>query len=186
MNKELNAFWDMDGVLFKYERNDYVGEYPAYASPKYFENRPIDVIAYEMFNSMHSNNNINGLYILSRGSSHLPDEEVRMRTIIDKKTNIRNQIPWFNIDNTIISNDAKVEAFIERFGRVPTKTDFLIDDFNVNLTSWSAAGGSAIKYVNGVNTANSYAGPKLIDGKLVDVPCGEEILYGRLKLSIES
>ena len=45
---------------------------------------------------------------------------------------------------------SKVEA-VQKL-RPITKADILIDDFNPNLEAWQKAGGSVIKYVNGINS----------------------------------
>lgn len=37
----------------------------------------------------------------------------------------------------------------------------LIDDFNQNLIDWKDAGGLAIKYINGINSAESWKGPTI-------------------------
>lgn len=34
----------------------------------------------------------------------------------------------------------------------------LIDDFNPNLRNWEAAGGTAVKYINGLNSPESFNG----------------------------
>ena len=36
--------------------------------------------------------------------------------------------------------------------------DILIDDYNPNLYSWMSRGGTAIKYINNVNSVDSWVG----------------------------
>lgn len=182
---DITAFWDLDGVVFKYEREAYVGENPKYARPKYFEDREIDARAYIELLSMYHNKNVSGLYILSRGATRL-DVEKRKAVIIDKKTNVANRMPWFNQEHVIVADCSKVEAAEQFLGRKLCACDVLIDDFNENLKMWVRAGGSAIKYINGLNSPETYDGPKLIEFKLVDIPSGMEEMYEKLRLSIEA
>ena len=37
--------------------------------------------------------------------------------------------------------------------------DVLIDDYNKNLEDWREHGGLAVKYLNGINSADSFSGP---------------------------
>lgn len=55
------------------------------------------------------------------------------------------------IGGAVGGRDAKVQ-FIERaLGRKINKGDILLDDFSQNLHAWEAAGGTAVKLMNGVN-----------------------------------
>lgn len=41
-------------------------------------------------------------------------------------------------------------------------TDILISDFNNDLIPWKHAGGTAVKYLNGINSEKSYDGPHIL------------------------
>ncbi|ANU44661.1 hypothetical protein ADH76_03145 [Enterocloster clostridioformis] len=45
----------------------------------------------------------------------------------------------------------KPEYIQKALRRAITEDDILIDDYSKNLTEWSAAGGTAIKWLNGIN-----------------------------------
>lgn len=47
--------------------------------------------------------------------------------------------------------DGKAEVIQKSLGRPLNKEDILIDDYSKNLMEWSAAGGTAIKWLNGIN-----------------------------------
>lgn len=41
------------------------------------------------------------------------------------------------------------------------KTDILISDYNNDLIPWETAGGTGVKYLNGINSEDSFAGAKI-------------------------
>lgn len=177
MKNKVNTFWDLDGVIFKYEREAYVGDNPTYANPGYFRKREIDNVAYALLEKARKDASCT-INILSRGSTRL-DEEQRKNIIEDKKNNVSDVIPWLPDTNILITELSKVEEAVLKLGRSLSKNDILIDDFNENLISWTNAGGSAIKYLNGLNSESSYDGPKLKNGVLIDA--SDDVIYRFLK-----
>lgn len=172
----INMFWDLDGVIFKYERAAYVGENPTYAKAGYFRNREIDDDAYSLLERIRDNSPSCNINVLSRGSTRL--NPIQRRNIIeDKKKNVAEAIPWLDSSHVIITESSKVDEAIRFLGRSLSKNDVLIDDFNENLLLWQNAGGSAIKYLNGLNTPESYNGPKIQKGILIDIPETERYIY---------
>lgn len=175
----INMFWDLDGVVFKYERAAYVGDKPAYAEAGYFRNREIDDVAYSLLENIRDNSTSCNINILSRGSTRL-NEKQRRNIIEDKKINVAEAIPWLSQNNVIITELSKVEEAMRFLGRPLSKQDILIDDFNENLILWKNAGGSAIKYLNGLNSPESYDGPKIQNGILIDIPETEKYMYKKV------
>ena len=43
------------------------------------------------------------------------------------------------------------------------KTDVLISDYKNDIYPWIEAGGTAVKYLNGINDPESYPGPKITE-----------------------
>ena len=59
-------------------------------------------------------------------------------------------------------NEEKSEAVREIIGTDIDRDCVLIDDYNANLREWLENGGTAVKYVNGINDKNrSFAGSRL-------------------------
>ena len=65
--------------------------------------------------------------------------------------------------------------------RTLSKKDVLIDDWNPNLQMWEKHGGTAIKYLNGINSADSWAGLKITEEMTAD-----EIVEMLLSLDVPS
>lgn len=182
---QLDVFWDLDGVIYKYDKDDYVGENPAYMQPKYFEDRPVDARGYIEFIAMWHNRKVTGLWILSKGANPEVDESIREAILKDKETNVRRRMPWFEMENVILTEESKVAAAERKLGRNLRKTDVLVDDNNDNLEAWVAAGGSAIKYINDINSVDTYAGPKLVGFTLVDIPECNADMYASLDMNLD-
>lgn len=67
----------------------------------------------------------------------------------------------------------KAAFVMEALRRPLTKDDVLIDDYSVNLIEWEAAGGTAIKWLNGINGNNhTFRGIRV-----QDIPKLQEILF---------
>lgn len=175
----IHVFWDLDGVIFQYERSAYVGDNPPYAMPGYFKNRELDQRAYLILETMRDNCHIDGMHILSRGATRLNPQQ-RRGVIADKRFNVANDIPWMQSKDVIITERSKVDEAVRFLGRPLSVTDILIDDFNENLKLWVAAGGSAIKYLNGLNSMDTYSGPKIVGMSLIDVPEKHADLYAKI------
>lgn len=149
--------FDMDGVLCIYERSGYDLQDPhgpAFLHPGYFLNRVPDMRAVELLRRCLAVCP-NDTYIITS----VPDGEPRNRIILDKLNWINMHIPEFDIGAHFIASTSSKMSFIEWLrGSSITRKDILIDDYNVNLYGWIARGGTAIKYVNGLNDPLSYVG----------------------------
>lgn len=152
MNK-IDVFLDLDGVVFKYDMVDYIGDNPKYKQEGYFKTRPLDENAYEMLKRLNDSDEVENIYILS--SAIIEGYTIEQNKVIadDKTKNVMYHIPWFPKENIIIAIEkTKPETVREVLKRQISTSDILIDDFNRNLKEWEKAGGSAIKYINNINS----------------------------------
>ena len=58
--------------------------------------------------------------------------------------------------NVIFTQDSKVKTAQHWLGRNLQANDILIDDFNPNLEEWENAGATAIKFLNGNNSPDTW------------------------------
>ena len=179
---KLNVFWDLDGVIFKYNAKDYFGVDPAYEKPGYFRYRDGDARACLIFTDMFHNENISALNILSRGATRLSKDK-QDAIVIDKTECVKERFPWLDASHIFVTHDSKVESAEWILKRKLCETDILIDDYNENLIMWRNAGGTAIKYINGINSADSYSGPKIINFMIVDIPDNQTDMFEKLDTS---
>ena len=147
--------FDMDGVLVKYEREAYVGDKPKYLEPGYFatleaDDTMVSLIKYCL--------RMVPLDTFITTSVH-PD--YRNQMIMDKLRWIDKHIPEFDIGTRFVANSSMDKsALFEHIRKSSiTNRDILIDDYNPRLFNWEMRGGTAIKYLNGINSKESWHGP---------------------------
>ena len=147
-------WWDMDGVLFIYRREDYEGEDPNWKKEGYYRNLLPDSTAKVVFNECCR------LFPDDNGIITSVPIEYRNRMTIDKIQSIDRHFPAFDFGANFIAVSTKGKASILEYlrGRQLTKKDILIDDWNPNLYSWEMHGGTAIKWSNGENDPHSFTG----------------------------
>lgn len=156
-------YFDMDGVLFEYDAKGYVvnedGDVPYNTiGLHYFRNRELDPVACEIFDRMLE------LYgddvaIITTVSSNC---YIRKEQVIDKIESIYDRFPTFDIGANFIAVSTDKRDFIQKIrGMSLNRRDILIDDWNPNLRKWAMAGGTAIKYCNGINSYSSWNGEKI-------------------------
>ena len=154
------VYWDMDGVLATYSRDDYSYSEEtnslAYLNIEhYFLNRPIDSIGMDLFRAC--------VKLLPDDTCVLTgvtnDSKRRFEHIIDKMTWIHSCCPEFDVGSKFIALSTDKRNYITGIrGMTLTANDVLIDDYNINLYKWMAAGGTSIKYLNGINSKSSWSG----------------------------
>lgn len=153
----------MDGVLVKYEWDGYTTQVDGvkkYLTPNYFAERKPDNVAIDLFKRC-VDLFPNETYIITS----VPNNENRNRIVIDKLTWIDKYIPGFDIGTHVICTTSNKMSFIEWLrGSTITKKDILIDDYNKNIYSWMMRGGTSVKWLNGLNSRESWHGPCL-DGR---------------------
>lgn len=158
-------YFDMDGVLAIYDRDGYVGDKPAYkrAGEHYFLNREPDEHCIREFRNLYDYipMNVKVLTTVTDDNSQIRNEQT-----FDKINWMLKYIPEFNFGRdfmAVTSSKRSIIQDIKGFKLMPN--DILVDDYNKNLESWKEGGGTAIKYLNGINSPYSYEGPITGDGR---------------------
>lgn len=169
-----NYYFDMDGVLAVYDRNAYIGQNPIWLQKNqhYFKNCKPDVkmldLAYKIY--MHCCESDDNLYILTS----LPvNGSIFNEQFHDKIQWIAKWMPYIDISHVLISVTSKRDAVEYINNHTLSVNDILIDDYNKNLTDWHNAGGTAIKYCNGINSPESFDGLKLFHNNTIDTMIDE-------------
>lgn len=152
--------FDMDGVIVKYDRDGYIKQEDGlmpFEEPDghYFYDREEDEDALELFRKC---------------VKMMPDEttiittvskepNIRYEQTIDKMGWIHERVPAFDVGSKFLALSNDKHNFIKDIrGMSLNKRDILIDDYNPNLFKWMLAGGTAIKYINGINNLDSWPG----------------------------
>lgn len=147
------AFIDMDGVLAKYDWGMYLPDRTGTAP--YLQERlhvfrdcvpdPVAIAILRAFVDAGV-----PTFILTKIRSDLP------WVYHDKIDWLGRTVPWFDTDKLIVTSDDKVQTAVaaSRTGSL-TRGMLLLDDFNPNLWDWDRAGGTAVKYLNGVNSCGT-------------------------------
>jgi histidinol phosphatase-like enzyme len=154
------AFMDMDGFIAKYDRKAYMKEYGINPNKAQFEDEAI-----HYFLTCERDNNA---YVLVKNILEEYDESYFLTTvppemswhIPDKITWLHDCVPEIDTDTQLLiaeSDKAETIMVLQQL-KTLTKDMILIDDYNPNLFAWEAAGGTAIKYLNGINTKESWDG----------------------------
>lgn len=156
MNK-IRLYFDMDGVLAKYERNAYTGDNPAFKQKRrhYFRNVGRDERMITLMESALQDDAFD-VFVISALSN---EGSVYLEQFDDKRQWLQVNMPSFELDKFIpvITNKRRIAELIKQ-GQLDS-TDVLIDDYNKNLVDWQKYGGLAVKYANGINSVDSYDGP---------------------------
>lgn len=145
------AFFDMDGVLAVYERGMYLPDHTG--TPPYMREelhvfrhcRP-DPVAIGLLRSfLAAGVPVFGLTAIR---SDLP------WVYYDKIGWLREHVPELDPSERLVvaSGDKAQAAMAASRSRTLDRTMLLLDDFNPNLWDWHRAGGTAVKYLNGLNT----------------------------------
>lgn len=72
-------------------------------------------------------------------------------------------LPFLDIQNQYHTIHSPKWKFAQEFLHRPLqKTDILISDYNEDLIPWNHAGGTAVKYLNDINSPDSYTGPHIM------------------------
>ena len=143
-------FFDMDGVLFKFD-NTLTTLEPLYEEG-YFRNLPPHRLAVHCLQELLTEAP-DQIYILS----HYIDSPFAER---EKREVLQELFPSLDMHNVILVpyGESKTDYVPIRI----KENDFLVDDYNHNLECWRDAGGYAIKFVNAINDRHgSWIGSKV-------------------------
>ncbi len=154
----------MDGCIVRYEREGYAGEEPPFLKKNghYFGNLKPDEnmleLMYRLYLMQVADPEAYQVYVLTSiaGGSAIFNEHFH-----DKIVWLSKYAPYIDINHVLISVTSKRDAAEYITNHTITRKDILIDDFNRNLNEWVAAGGTAIKYYNGINSPDSFNGNHL-------------------------
>lgn len=157
----MNIFFDMDGVLAIYDPKDYSGKYPKWdqLGAHYFLDRKPDKRALKMLKLLdkYAHETDGKVYVLSSVSnlaSHALEQGADKRAWLEKHAPFLDQ---FQIFITPSLPKWQVAKKIRGTSELAS-SDILIDDYNKNLEEWREAGGTALKYMNGTNSEESWSG----------------------------
>lgn len=164
----IHIYFDMDGVLAKYDRNAYKEDPVTHErlfemkNKHYFRYVPADDkmtnVLFHLSDKMH--NIKSGLEIQTHVISTLSKKSSAfIEQYDDKLAWLHENVKNFPTTEFYPALGEKRDIAVLIRGKKLNPTDILIDDYNVNLKSWRRAGGTAIKYLNGVNSAESWNGP---------------------------
>ena len=146
--------FDMDGVLAIYERDAYDGDNPRYIQPGYFRTCKPDKRAIELLRQCMD------MLPLDTFITTGVRKDYRNQMIIDKIYWISEYIPEFDIGTRFIANSEMDKSALFEHLRMSSlnRYDILIDDYNPRLYNWTMRGGTAIKWLNNVNSESSWNG----------------------------
>lgn len=159
-------YFDMDGVLAEYDRKGYEGDNPQYLQKgtHYFKNRQPDTRAIMAVIIMLRNMKKQGAgYALKVISRMPPDEDLFLEDVADKAWWLKTFVPGLDTEAHFIATKCMKNDIVSaiKHGKIGnlSKFDILVDDYNPNLIAWRDAGGTAVKWLNGINSPDSWDGP---------------------------
>lgn len=160
--KKLNLYFDLDGVIFQYEKTAYQGDDPIFdkLGQHYFRHVPPDPLMKAVVNQLlrfKDTNRIDNIYFISSIS---PQHEIYLEMYRDKLESLKEEFDEkyaFEHFIACYKNKANIVKAIHNKEHLNIN-DILIDDYNENLKQWRDAGGTAIKYINGINSEESWNG----------------------------
>lgn len=161
----LNIYMDMDGTLnlpdptyFNFSANYRPVETPG---THYFRNLPVNKTAADFFQKLITDKSLQSFYnhfILSHIRAGNP--EIANEHLYDKTCWLRERFSGLDAAHIIwcLEQMPKPKCVEITQNRKLTERDILIDDYGKNLIEWEAAGGTAVKFLNGWNEIGSWKG----------------------------
>lgn len=165
--KKVKRIWsDMDGVVAIYEREVYIGDYSPNAleqdkpkflkEPGYFRTCKPDkrmIKALEILTERRYD-----IHILT----NIAESNIEEFHKLGKLAWLQEHMPFINVSTNFHAIEMAKYRYIEStLARPLTNTDILISDFNEDVKPWTSHGGTGIKYLNSINSADSYNGANI-------------------------
>lgn len=143
-NINIRYFFDIDGVVAKYIST----EWAWWLEPNIFRNLEPQIEVINAIKQLIKQ----GEEVYTLSAYHQSTPQVKE----DKIYWLKTHLPELDIDHQIYTfcNQSKADYIPDKV----KKTDILLDDFNPNLIAWKNAGGTAIKFLNGLNSKESWNG----------------------------
>lgn len=171
---KITVWADMDGLIVEYIAKDFRDKEQTWKKPGYFYTLKPDKEIVKLFRAL--------THIKDRRTKSSFVKRVNVLTTIlpEKPFNTYqhdDKVRW--MDKYVFSKLGRKAKYYTKFtthglpkpktaerilGRKLTKNDLLLDDWNGNLIPWREAGGTAVKYINGLNSPDTWDGPKLYKG----------------------
>lgn len=147
---EVTFFTDMDGTMVEWRKASY-GE--LFEKGFYRDGKPMQTVVDALGIISEEVSVMASLSAYLNGSKYaLPEKNAWLDEHADFiPAGKRYFVPTFAKS---APGNAKIRFVERQLGRKLSKCDILLDDYSVNLHEWEAAGGTAIKVLNGVNGTN--------------------------------
>lgn len=150
----IRVYWDLDGTLAKWRTAATTADL---YKKNYFLSLDPEKELCDLANKLSKENEVDS-YILT---SFLEDSEYAKTEKLAWVKNHISELPNGNI--LCVPYGIRKSSFVEDIEHKElSKTDVLIDDHSPNLIAWEQAGGTAIKWCNGINDSrkSKFAGPR--------------------------
>lgn len=168
MGKEKPTLWgDMDGVFAVYERHAYTGDDPLFLreGEHYFSTCSPDMAIIKAFEIMAKAVETHVITNLSETAGDIVNEHAE-----DKRKWVSRHMAFAGKNFHPICRPKADEA-MDILKRRLTKTDVLVSDYNPDLIRWEEAGGTGVKYLNTINSPDSWPGVHIPENTQPDGIC---------------
>lgn len=142
---EKRLYIDMDGTLAQFRPVEKVEEL---LEPGYFLNLEPNMQLINAVRNLFEGSFFDGMYILSA----IPRKSVFAKT--EKMKWLQTYLPEFDEEHMLFPFCDEPKSFAVDENSIFPKSFFLLDDYNKNLYDWMSRGGTAIKFLNGVNNSS--------------------------------
>lgn len=140
-------WFDMDGVAVVYIMDDYLSGKWQIPNSHYFLNQLPDENACRLIElTHHQYPNVNLITNITQ------DPAIMSEHIADKRQWIADQLPYLKEREIHLITQHKADYVQQYLNRRLRPSDILISDYHKDLTPWQTAGGTTIKYLNGINS----------------------------------